>query len=449
MNIASIRPSSVDGIKQLAKKICREHNIPHSLALDEASRQAGFENFVHAKRHLTREVKSEQFPVFLSVHWYAPRPRHGESRPGEIWAGREIFSVDLSRPLPDIVAKHRVDRGRGLHGFQMEYEDHLEYRTNVEGKNEARERLLSAVRSLRFMEATGLQPVSTKRYDAIAQVLTGLPGHDHMSHWFDPATESYVCLDEPYASVIENRLAERERWLEHNGLKMITPPDWDGIYYAGECTPWLISPDEALLHRVAGALSKIKVVLKSEPWPYETGMCNDDFVSPKRQADAKPRRRRPGPSWGVRNGAMPYGGQPGIPSRWRPAKAMSFDLHQQLGPLVQGLASCTIFSRRVQRNLSCMRSDLEDWSLMEHKDQLGNDAYDIYYGGRMAIGNSKTELVEMLLMARAIVEQGYVDCKPRRQLLAVFEAAVSDLVNSRGKSAGDGTSVQGSQTATR
>lgn len=102
MNIASIRPSSVDGIKQLAKKICREHNTPHTHALDEASRQAGFENFMHAKRHLTRVLKAERFPVFLSVHWYAPRLRHGERRPGEIRAGREIFRVDLSRPLPPL-----------------------------------------------------------------------------------------------------------------------------------------------------------------------------------------------------------------------------------------------------------------------------------------------------------------------------------------------------------
>lgn len=448
MNIASIRPSSVGGIKQLAKKICREHNTPHTHALDEASRQAGFENFMHAKRHLTRVLKAERFPVFLSVHWYAPRLRHGERRPGEIRAGREIFRVDLSRPLPGIVAKHRVGYGRGLHGFRMEYEDHLEYRTNVEGRNAARELLLSAVRSLYFMEATGLQPVSTKRYDAIAQALTELPGRDHMSDWFDPATESYVCLDEPYAAAIENRAAERERWLERNGLKMITPPGWEGIYYAGECTPFLISPDGALLQRVTRALAKIEAVNNPEVWPYETGMCNDDFVSPKRQADAKPRRRRPGPSWVDHNGATPYGGQPGISSRWRPAKAMPFPLHQQLGPLVQGLASSTTFSLRVHRKLSGVRSDLEDWSLMEHKDQLGDDAYDIYYGGRMLIGNSEAELVEMLSMARAIVEQGYADCKPRRQLLTVFEVAASELEKSRLKNAGFSTKVQSILAAT-
>ncbi len=442
MNTASIRPSSVDGIKQLAKKISREQNIPHTRALDDASRQAGFENFVHAKRQLLGAVAPHGFPIFLSIHWVAPRRRKDEPRPDGPWAGREILRVELSRPLPEIVAKHRVGHGRGLHGFRMEYEDHLEYRTNVEGLDTARDRLLAAVRSLRFMEATGLQPVSTKKYDAISRALAELPGHDHPSDWFDPLTEGYVYLDEPYAGANENRAVERERWLELNGLKIITPPDWEGIYYAGECTPSLISPDGALLHRVAGALAKVKAVIKPETWPHETGMCNDDFISPKRQADVKPRRHRPGPSWGERNGATPYGGEPGIRSRWRPTKAMPLDLHQQLGPLVAGLASSTLFSHRVHRNLSGIRSDLEDWSLMEHKDQMGDAAYDIYYGGRMLIGNSEAELAKILTMARTIIERGYDDCKPRRQLLAVFDAAVSEMEKSRAKSAAVGTSTE-------
>ncbi|MPS81771.1 MAG: hypothetical protein E2591_27250 [Achromobacter sp.] len=427
MNIASIRPSSVDGIKQLAKKIKRKLHIPHTQALDEASRQAGFENFVHAKRQLLGAVAPRGFPIFLSMHWTAPRRRKDEPRPDGPWAGREILRVDLSRPLTEIVAKHRVGHGRGLYGFRMEYEDHLEYRTNVEGQGTARNRLLAAWRSLRFMEATGLQPVSTKKYDAISRALAELPGCDHPSDWFDPATDGYVYLDEPYARENENRAAERERWLALNGMKSITPAHWEGIYYAGECTPSLISPDGALLHRIASALATVKPVIKPEIWPHETGMCNDDFVSPKRQADAKPRRNRPGPSWGERNGATPYGGEPGVPSRWRPTKAMPLDLHQQLGPLVAGLASSTLFSTRVHRNLSSMRSNLEDWSLMEHKDQLGDAVYDIYYGGPILVGNSKAELAEILATARAIVERGYDDCKPRRQMFAVFDAAINGI----------------------
>ncbi|WP_448227441.1 hypothetical protein [Pseudoxanthomonas mexicana] len=92
MLIASIRPSTVDGIKQLAKKIKRERSTTHTEALDEASRQAGYENFVHARRQLSTP-KTEGFPVYLSIHWYerlADRPAGGTRR-----AGREILRVQL------------------------------------------------------------------------------------------------------------------------------------------------------------------------------------------------------------------------------------------------------------------------------------------------------------------------------------------------------------------
>lgn len=424
MNIASIQPSTVDGIRQLAKKIRRERSIPHTKALDDASRQAGFENFVHAKRKLSGAEGTRLFPVYLSIHWFAPRVNKSEPRPSGPRSGREILRLDLVRSLPSIVAKHRLGRGRGLYGFRMEYEDHVEHRTNVEGQAEARKRLLAAARSLRFMEATGLQPVSTRKYDEISLLMTSLPGNDHLSDWFDPETGSYVCLDEPYVDSIRRRSAEREHWLERNGLVMLAPK-WEGIYVPGKCSPCLISRDQLLLERLAGAMANIEPVAEPEVWPHETGRCNDDFVSPGRQADAKPRRRRPGPSWSDRNGATPYGGAPGIPSRWRPTKAMPFHLHKKLGPLMQRLSWG--FSPRVQRKLEAARSDLENWSISEHKDQH-DDVYDIYYGGPHSFfDGTNQERLDALTAARTVVCQGYDDCKPRRELLAVLDAAINDL----------------------
>jgi hypothetical protein len=425
MVIASIRPSTVDGIKQLAKKIRRERNITHAEALEDASRQAGYENFVHAKRQLVGGGAPSVFPVYLSVHWRAPRERSGERRHDSLHAGREILRVDLARPLSGIVAKHRVSRGRGLHGFRMEYEDHLEHLTNVQGQDAARQVLLTAARSLRFMEATGLQPVSTQKYRDLLRALEKMPGRDHESQWFDPATEGYVLLDEPYEAALKNHSAARHRWLERNGLQMVAP-NWEGIYYPGECLPLLVGPDGALLQRVAGALEKVQPVTEPETWPHETGLCGDDFVSPKRQADAKPRRPRPGPSWREHKGAMPYGGAAGTPSRWRPTKPMRFDLHQQLGPLMKKL--CGGFSWRVSQKLSAARSQLEDWSIMEHKHQHEDAVYDLYYGGPSTpVCNTDAERLQVLTTGRAIVERGYDDCKPRRDLLAAFDAAINEL----------------------
>ncbi len=52
------RPSSIDGIKRVAKHISRARAVKHHEALDEAARLAGFQNFKHAQRML--EVAAPQ-----------------------------------------------------------------------------------------------------------------------------------------------------------------------------------------------------------------------------------------------------------------------------------------------------------------------------------------------------------------------------------------------------
>lgn len=48
----AIRPSTLDGIKRLAKSLKRERGIQHARALDEAAQAAGFQNFRHASNAL-------------------------------------------------------------------------------------------------------------------------------------------------------------------------------------------------------------------------------------------------------------------------------------------------------------------------------------------------------------------------------------------------------------
>lgn len=439
MVIANITPSTVDGIKQLAKKISRERNISHTEALDAASEQAGFENFVHAKRQLHRALPIGmpprfQFPVYLSVHWAARRPDKDMPWPPGPRYGREIYRVGLSRPLAEIVAKNRVGRARGLQGFRMEYADHLEHLTNVDSQAEARDLLMKAVRGLRFMEVTGLQPAMTQAYRAMAHDLGRMPGRDHESGWFDPSTAGFVLLDEPYAEKLRSHDPSRTYWLARHGFFSVSP-QWEGIYYPGACTPQLVGKDLALLQRVAGALANLNPTVTPNPWPHETGAYGDDFVSPQRQADAKKRRPRPGPSYRDYKGASPYGGRPGVPSSWRPSKSMLFELHRQLGALMK-ILSVGGFSNRVATKLGQARSELENWSLIEHKHQHGDEAYDLYYGGRSEpLCEDDGARLAALTEARAIVEHGYDDCKPKRWLLAALDAGISEMEKKTGQPA--------------
>lgn len=49
-----IKPSTLNGVKQLAKKISKAEGIPHTKALDVAARQAGYENYRHARKELNK-----------------------------------------------------------------------------------------------------------------------------------------------------------------------------------------------------------------------------------------------------------------------------------------------------------------------------------------------------------------------------------------------------------
>lgn len=51
---AERRPSSIDGIKRFAKLIKAQRGVTHAVALNEAARLAGFDNYPHARRALTR-----------------------------------------------------------------------------------------------------------------------------------------------------------------------------------------------------------------------------------------------------------------------------------------------------------------------------------------------------------------------------------------------------------
>lgn len=53
MSTRSARPSSIEGIKRLAKKIASEKSVKHTTALNEAAVLAGYQNFTHAKHALS------------------------------------------------------------------------------------------------------------------------------------------------------------------------------------------------------------------------------------------------------------------------------------------------------------------------------------------------------------------------------------------------------------
>lgn len=98
-------PSTVDGIKRLAKALKREFNITHHQALDEAARKAGFQNFLHAKRAITT-IAAQNYIAYVTVYWNDVRSEVRSS-------GRYTVEVRLTRP-PFRVAYRRPSGWRRL-----------------------------------------------------------------------------------------------------------------------------------------------------------------------------------------------------------------------------------------------------------------------------------------------------------------------------------------------
>lgn len=97
MSNDQIRPSSIEGIKHLAKRFKKSDGIQHAVALDKASKAAGFENYKHAFHRLGDgfTVPRSSAVLYISVPW---RDRTTKAM------GCEILKLQLGKPL-DVLLK--------------------------------------------------------------------------------------------------------------------------------------------------------------------------------------------------------------------------------------------------------------------------------------------------------------------------------------------------------
>lgn len=367
-----------------------------------------------AARALLQGDRSAMHEAYITTYWRDPKGT------GPRRAGRSTVRVELARPLTDLLKRHEVARARNLEYFRLEAVDHLERVTDLlGGKAEAERALLAAVRTLRFLEVTGLRP-ATRPADRVLGD-DRMPGQDHQSYWIDPPTGQKVMLDEPYPHV---DMVARAAWLERHGLSLASSP-WDGLYNPGRTKPFLICTDLDVLRKVVAALAPL-----AEPRPLTweiggTGSYTDRFVSPARQAEGKSARRRtmPASPGATHKGAIAFGGRPGEKGRWRPEEPMPLEQHVKAGTLLQSMDTDGIPWRAYQ-HIRRVTSDLETWSNQEHGDACEANP-NIYYGARLPehLVAPREGLVEL----KQILEAGYAECAPRRKMIDRLDLAISML----------------------
>ena len=412
-------PSTIDGIKRLAKTIKRERNVPHYDALDLASRAAGFENIRHAQRQLSSEPRrtpSAGHTIFLTAYW---AKRH--------LVGRETLSVQLLKPLVELMAPHQVQHARNLGGFRLEFVDHLEHRIDFDIQTSAREALDAAARTLRFIEATNLVPTTSRKQNRFFSRFNLLPGRDHSSQWCDPISGAWVYLDEPYDHGL---IAPRIEWARQAGLEMIAP-EWEGLYAPGKSSPFFFCENLTLAERLRSQLRALpsKSLDKERPeWVGESGSYFESFVSPARAAAGKlPRPRpHPAPSGIERAGALPYGAnRGGMKSLWRPSVRMPLEQHLIIGPLLQALDNSQLPAAS-RRAIGWTRSTLDDWLQMEfpREDEMTSEQFhETYYGKWRAPIEAPDTQCDTLERVIQVLNRHYANCAPRRELVRKLQYA--------------------------
>lgn len=419
MTIISVLPSTPDGLKRLAKSIQRaDSTLTHIQALEQAAVRCGYNNFTDAKRRMGRAPAAAPaaplVDIYLTAYWRSWRIPENRT------SGRETLHIRTARSLPKLVTRRQLDRGRNLVGFRFEYEDHLELEMNEESPEQARERLFAAARTLHFMDATGLRP-ATRKADRKGLGIDDMPERDHTSNWVDAHTGALLGLDEPYPHV-DPHGPKRAAWLTQRGLRLFAPA-WEGLYAPGHSRPYLLFVEAALAQRVAAQVEALQKAMHAhrEASVLVSGKYGERFVSPARAAAGKLASARimPAHPGTERAGAVAYGGRPGEKGRWKPAQVMPFELHERASTLLQ---TTTYEGQpwRAGQLVDEVKSLLEDWVLMEHRD-LTKDRLDIYYGANFKERQHK--LAETIPQLAAILRSGYADCTPRRGLLGKLDRA--------------------------
>lgn len=433
MSNGSIRPTTLAGIKRLARDLKAERAIPHHIALDLASKHASFENFRHAQHVLSvapaRPAVSAH-PLWLSAYW--------EDKQGG--SGRETLRLKVSAPLASMATPRELSKCGPLSRFKIVAPDHLVYRLVSTGQEAGRTAVCRAARALQFMSATGLRPATnaSKAYPPKDRY-SSIPGADHTSIWRDPATDIYLMADEPYELALPGVQAARNAWLEHHGYEIATP-GWRGMYapHAG-ARLYLVAPpgSQSVLHRVLDGLVGLREPLVEDRWEGESGPYRPAFLTPgqsshgvkKGYAPPNPALRRSGPK--TAGFVRMFVG----PER-RPANRMSVSLHAEVGRLLQQVFAATYHRKGVHNRVNGVRSTLDEWVQREYQpDELPFEQFtELYYHqepthtfARSLAAEQKQRFDANLVRVRQVLTENYNDCKPLRDLIKSLDAATSSL----------------------
>lgn len=422
----AIYPTSLEGIKRLAKQIKKSEGVTHSVALNKASKAGAFDNFPHAFRYFQEKAGSadSKHELFLTYYWYERRPYR---------SGRETLRITLSRPLLEICSKSNLQFARGLSGMRLAAPDHLVHDQLAQSQEYAKGELCKAVRELRFMEATGLQPSDYRRArTSTAGLDQDLPGADHGGDWYDPCTGDFVLTDEPYTDA--KVTPERASWATRNNWHL-QGSSWPGLYNPPYCALFVAASADSSLDfgALMNRINAMSPAITTDSWSGISERGHSVFVSPMATTPQDHRRARAkGTIYPTATKTtVPYGTMFGA-SRRKPVGVMGLAEHQEAGRLIKALLRSRFKPWSVNQRLETLRSTLEDWLNVEiSQDSLQEKGFfAIYYGSdqdfdhlQMEIGSTQS-VIDAIEQLKDKLVRAYPDCAPLRKLTGRLDTAL-------------------------
>lgn len=436
MSSEAIRPSTLDGIKRLAKSLKIERSIQHVQALDDAAQAAGFQNFRHASNVLRTAAKPQRprprHRVFLTIYW-----NDRENGTG----GRETLTTSLSARWSDLITPRQFRHHRALMGFRAEAPDHLALEHLYRTQSAARRAACAAARALHFMDATKLRPSKGHRHAVPdGNWNNTIPGRDHYSIWYDTEMKRYLFVDEPYEGSVEGMASEREAWAQRHGF-VIAKPEWAGMYAPDVGSRLYLITHETKgipLQPIVAALNKLPPPIVEDAWNGESAQMTPFFVSPGTIDKAKAAKDKPKALHQPRNGrnSVVYV-QTFVGPQRRPRGRMPIEVHAEVGRLLKSVLLATYHRKGVYNRVNAIRSELDEWAQREYnRAELPDEQFfELYYhesGSTFSRSLSEAERerhTSSLALARTLLVEHYPDCTPLRSLLKKIETAIKSLLS--------------------
>ncbi len=424
-----IRPSSIEGIKQLAKRFKRAEGIQHVVALDKASLAAGFQNYKHALRGLDNIVlpPASAHVLYISVPW---RDRANNA------TGREVLKILTNKPLDALISPAKYKAARALTAMRREGPDHIADTYTASSQQAAREEACAAARTIQFIETTGLVPSIAKRSFPRGQFQNRMPGSDHDTAWFDPIAKAYLRANEPYSR--GGVTPEQQLWATQHGWAVAAAP-WKGMYRPDGGSSLFLAADaskgyslDPIISRLADAPAPIVVA----NWDGESKPFLPQFISPGRSAEIDGSAAAPKSEQRPRrtNNSIKYRMFLSGTQR-RPEARMPVEGHKTAGRLLKSVLIGTRGRAGVYRRVDAIRCELDNWVQCEYKrDELSDEVFfDLYYhelsenDPLAAPAVNRARHIASLAEVVATLARYYPECPPLRALLRKADLAIASL----------------------